>query len=330
MAQPPLGFIEPKDRTAVQEAAHSASLSTMRAFTLAPRTLAVGEKVILTDFLKAPEVQADMGMLFPGFRQLTGSCVGVTEGEITAVLSAVQRMVGDAPTKAFIPWWPYAYGMTRYNEGDRGQGEGAVSSVMGQTLEKDGTFAREEKSGLPQWDTRDGLCLTSKVEYQWSDGGSRVVQDCVPIGRTHKFGTRGPVYDTQAVQTAVVNGYPVANGCAYYIGSASIRGTGNTAYARGKFDGRGGHETSFIGVWNHPNDGILFGYWNHWDASTYPADPAGLPRCACWTPESEVARMMRAGWDGINPGEAFAVSHVDYFPAQADKIINWGSMWGSP
>lgn len=330
MTTPPLGFIEPKDRNADQEAAHLASMARMRAFTLAPATLAPGQKVILTDFLKDPEVIADMGMHFPGFRQLTGSCVGVTEGEITAVLSAVQRKIGENPTRAFVPWWPYAYGMTRFNEGDRGQGEGAVSSVMGATLEKDGTFARTEVTGLPEWDTRDGLCLSKRIEFDWSDGGSRLVQQHVPLGRTHRFGARAPVHTTQDIVTSVVNGYPVANGCAYFISGGKIRGSGDTAYVRGKFDGRGGHETSFIGAWNHPNDGILFGYWNHWDASTYPADPAGLPRCACWTPESEVHRMLNAGWNGINPGEAFSVSHVDYFPAQVDKIVNWLDMWGKP
>ncbi len=323
MAIPPLGFIEPKDRSHLQDAAHQNALGKMRAFSLAPVALAPGQKVILYDFLHDPDVIADMGGLFPGFRQLTGACVGVTEGEITALLSGVQRKLATNPTKAFVPWWPYAYGRTRYNEGDRGQGEGAVSSVMGQTLETEGTFGIGEVAGLKWVDTSDGLCLTKSLEMSWSDGGSSLVSSHIPLGQTHKFGTRGPIYTSQDVTTAIVNGYPVANGCAYYVGTGSIRGTGDTAYVRGRYDGRGGHETSWIGVWNHPNDGLLYLYWNHWAASTYPHDPAGGPRCSVWVPESEVTRMLNGGSNGIDRGEAFAVSHVDYFPSQADEILNW-------
>jgi hypothetical protein len=327
MATPPTGFIEPKDRTSDQAAAHQTALAKMKAFTLAPVALPVGTKLMLTDFLDDPEVVTDMGLgfVFPGFHQLTGSCVGAAEGNAIATLSAVQRKIATNPTKAFCPWWPYPYGRTRYNEGDRGQGEGAVSSVMGATLEKEGVFAHNEVQGLPAWNTSDGLSLTKNIEYQWSDGGSNLVTQHIPLGQTHLLGARGPVYSTQDITTAIVNGYPVLNGCAYYVGNGSVRGSGDTAYVRGKYDGRGGHETGFYGVWNHPNDGMLFLYWNQWPVSTYPKDPAGGPRCSVWTPESEVARMLNAGWNGIEHGEAFAVSHVDYFPAQPD-VINWATI----
>ena len=326
MAMPPLGFIEPKDRTTEQHDAHAAALSKMLAFPLSWVTLALGQRVILTRALDDPDVIADMGMKFPGFRQLSGSCIGVTEGECTALLSALQRKFADNPTKAFVPWWPYAYGRTRFREGDRGQGEGAVSSVMGTTLEKDGTFARSEAPELPEWDTSDGLALPRSVEMQWSDGGSALVTKYIPLGQTHRFGARTPVSSAQDVLTLIANGYPVANGCAYYIGSGSIHGSGDLAYVRGKYDGRGGHETSWIGAWNHPNDGLLFLYWNHWQASTYPPGPMGEPRCSVWVPESEVTRMLNAGWDGIAHGEAFGLSHVDAFPAQVDKILDWSTI----
>lgn len=319
---PPLGFIEPKDRTQEQADAHQRSLGKMVMNTLAPVTLAPGQKIILTKVFDDPDVIADMGMKFPGFRQLTGSCVGVTEGECSALLSGLQRKFATNPTRAFVPWWPYAYGRTRYHEGDRGQGEGAVSSVMGETLEKDGTFAATEAPELPHWNASDGLALLSSIEYQWSDG-ARIDPKYVALGQTHKHGARTVVTTTQEIITLNGNGYPVANGCAYFVGGGSVKGSGDTAYVRGRYDGRGGHETSFVGVWNHPNDGLLFLYWNHWNASTYPADPAGGPRCSVWVPESEVNRMLNAGWNGINQGEAFGISNVDYFPAQVDKIIDW-------
>lgn len=322
MATPPLGFILPADRTADQAAAHANALGRMRVFTLAPISIPVGTKIILTDFLKDPDVIADMGMYFPGFRQLTGSCVGVTEGEVTAILSAIQRKLADNPTKAFIPWWPFAYARTRFREGDRGQGEGAVSSVCADTLEHEGTFARLEAPELPAWDTRDGLALTKQIEFQWSDGSIPAVTKYLPLAALHKFGTRGPIATHQDVNAAIANGYIPANGCSYFIGNAKIHGSGDLAYCRGVYDTRGGHETKWIAVWNHPTDGMLYGYKNTWAASTYPVDPAGLDRCSCWTPESEVIRMLDKR-QGIDSGEAWAASHVDGFPAQSDKILSF-------
>lgn len=331
MATPPLGFIEPKDRTQEQADAHQSAVSRMMAGTgLAPRKLAKGEKVILTDFLKRPEVIADMGMEFTGFRQLTGSCVGVATGNKVAVTSAIQRVISDNPTKAFIPWWPFTYGRTRYNEGDRGQGEGAVSSVAGDTLDKEGCFAKTEVPGLPEWDTRDGLAIPSKLEYQWSDGGSNLVSQHVPLGKTHTSVAKAIINTTDEAETSIINGYPVANGCAYYVGGGSLKGSGANALAVGRYNSRGGHETLLAGAWNNPDYGLHFLYWNQWDGNTYPKDGTGLPRCAVWVPEAEVNRMLNAGWNGINPGEAWSVSHIDYFPAQADKIIQWSQMWGSP
>lgn len=320
MAMPPLGFIEPSQRTKQQADAHADAVSKMRAFSLAPVAIPVGTKIILTDFLRDPDAIADMGMQFPGFRQQTGACVGVTEGEITATLSAVQRKLADNPTKAFIPWWPFAYGRTRLAEGDRGQGEGAVSSVMGATLEKEGTFAPSEASGLPSWDTRDGLALTSSIEMQYSDGASPLNTKWLTLAATHTFGARAPVYDTQSVATAIANGYPVANGCAYYCSGGSLHGSGDAAYVQTQYSGRGGHETSWVGVWNHPTAGMLFLYWNHWDASTYPHDPASQLRCAAWQTEADVAKGLT---NYIDRDEAFAVSHVKGFPAQVDAILDY-------
>lgn len=324
MTTPLLGFIEPEFRTQQQYDAHVIAVSRMMADPgLTPVTLAKGEKVILSNFFNKQEVIADMGMKFPGFRQLTGSCVGVTLGGIIALHSAIQRMIADAPTKAFIPWWPFTYGRTRYNEGDRGQGEGAVSSVAGDTLDKEGTFARSEVPSLPEWDTRDGLALTSKLEYSWSDGGSSLVKEHLPLGATHTSNAKSIVRTVDQIVTGIANGYPTANGCAYYIGSGSIRGEGADAYVRGTYGPRGGHETHFAGAWHHPNDGLLLGYINTWEALTYPRDPAGLPRCSLWVPADDVQMKLNAGWNGIADGEAWMVSHIDYFPAQVDKIFTY-------
>lgn len=314
---PPLGWISPQDRTPDQHAAHADALAKMPRFAMAPVTPAGPVKVMLTDFWEAADVKADIGRDFIGFHQLTGSCVGASEGNAVFTLGAVQRCIADAPTKAFIPWWLFPYGRTRYNEGDRGQGEGAVDSVMGQTLIKEGVFDINQP-GLPTFNDDDGLYLTSKIELQWSDG-AKIDQKWRDLAKQFPLGGAAPLHTTEDIKTAILNGYPVLDGCNKYVGHGAIVGSGNTAYVQGHYDGNGGHSTCFLGYWDHPNDGPLFMYSNQWPTQTYPKDPAGAGRCCVWLKESEVAKLFRMGGDN---GETMALSHLTYFPAQP-KILDW-------
>jgi hypothetical protein len=152
----------------------------------------------------------------------------------------------------------------------------------------------------------------------WSDGGSQLVTAWLPAAKVHPLGTAAPTLDPDVIETGLINGYPYYYGCDDYMGGASIKGSGDTAYTGGRYDGSGGHSQCYVGVWHHPNDGRLFLNWNTWDASTYPKDPAGGPRCSLWIPESEVVRMgSRLGGDG------YLLSHQDYFPQQVDVIMRW-------
>lgn len=315
---PPLGWIAPKDRTQDQQDAHTTALGSRVRFALPPARLNKGEKLVLTRLLKDPAVIADVGGEFTGFGQFTGSCVGVSAGNAVATLSAVQRKLSTAPTKALIPWWPFDYGRTRYNEGDRGQGEGAIDSVMGETLKKEGVFDITQP-GLPAFSKTgvDGWWLTSSLEYQWSDG-ARIDPKWGQIAKQYPVGGIATLSNPDDIETAIVNGYPVLDGCELYVGNGSIRGSGADAYVRGKYDGRGGHSTCYVGVWNHPSDGRLFLYQNSWSSSTYPTDPAGGPRCSVWVPESEVAKLFTQ-YGGDN-GETMALSHLTYFPSQPDLL----------
>jgi len=274
------------------------------------------EHVSVYDF----EVEEDHSFIAGGL--VVHNCVGAATGNALTVLSAVQRKIADNPTQAFVNFWPYAYGRTRFNQGDRNPGEGAVSSVMATTLGNDGVLGTHEP-GLPTFTHDDGYTLTKAIEMQWSDGDSPTVTRWLDAGRKHTVGSRGPVYTAEDVKTAILNGYPVLNGCAYFVDNGSIRGSGDSAYVRGRYDSRGGHETGWFGYWDHPDDGPLYLYWNQWTASTYGKDPAGGPRCSVWVPESEVTRMMKAGFGGIVRGEAFAISNLSWFPAQADKILSF-------
>lgn len=317
---PLLGWISPKDRTPAQNAAHARALVSFPRFAVPGHVAPAGPvKVMLTDFWKRPEVVADIGFEFTGFHQLTGSCVGASAGNAVATLAAVQRCLSQGMTRAFAPWWPYAYGRTRFNEGDRGEGEGAIDSVMAETLIQEGTFAITEKSGLPAFDRSDGLALTSPIEMRWSNGAAPEVTDCLGLGKQHPIGSAAVLNSTDDIKTAILNGYPVLDGCNDYIGHGSIQGSGDNACVVGQYDGRGGHSTCYLGYWDHPNLGPLFLYSNQWPTDTYPKDPAGAGRCCVWVKEATVARLFQLGG---SDGETVALSHLNYFPAQP-QLLDW-------
>jgi hypothetical protein len=317
MTTPLLGWIPPRDRTPEQNNAHAAAMRIVRAgHGLQAVSLAPGEKLMLTDSWKDPSVVAELGFVFTGFRQLTGSCVGVSEGNWITTLACIQSKLTVGAHKPFVCFWPFPYGRTRYNEGDRGQGEGAIDSVMGEVISREGYFDIAQP-GLPQFNTSDGFALTSNQELQWSDGGSALVTKWASLAAQH-VGAKATCNSTDDIWNAIGNGYPVIDGCDNYIGNGSIVGTGADAYVRGHYDGRGGHSTCILGIWQHPNDGRLFLYSNQWSGSTYPKDPAGAGRCCVWTTEAEMHKLFQTGGNG---GETMALSHVDWFPAQP-KILD--------
>lgn len=314
MATPPTGFILPSDRTKAQEAAHIAAMSGLRNFTMPgyvdpPK----GFKLMLTDFWRDPAVIADIGQEFTGYGQFTGACVGVSEGNAMNTANFVQCVISPTPTKAFLIWWPHPYGRTRYNEGDRGQGEGAVDSIMGDTLVKEG-FYDITQPGLPVFSRHDadGFWLSKTLELQWSDGG-RIDPKWIALAKPQAGLTKTIITDTQGIRASVINGYPILNGCAKYVGHGSIVAGGGSPYVRGQYDGNGGHSTCILGVWNHPNDGWLYLYSNQWPTSTYPKDPAGAGRCCVWIPESQMANLFRLGG---NNGETMSLSNIPGQPAQ--------------
>jgi hypothetical protein len=318
---PPLGWIAPRDRTQAQEDAHQRALAKMPRFAAGAMAAPAGPvKIMLTDVWKHPKVMTDIGCEFTGFHQLTGSCVGASEGNAIFTLGGVQRLLAANPTRAFIPWWLYPYGRTRLAEGDRGQGEGAVDSVMGATLGLEGVFDVDQP-GLPKHSTDDGFYLTEAIEMQWSDGAA-IDPKWIALGKQYPLGTHVVLNNTNDIYLAICNGYPVLDGCDNYIGSGQIVAAGGTPYVRGKYDGRGGHSTCILGAWDHPNDGRLFAYSNQWPTQTYPKDPAGLGRCCTWMLEAELAKLFQTGGGG---GETMLLSHLNYVPAQPDvpELFSW-------
>ncbi len=317
---PPTGLILPSQRTADQDKAAADAMNGMGKFAM-PNFVdpPKGTKIILTDFWRNPDVVTDVGVEFFGFGQNTGSCVGVSAGDACFTLSAVQRTIADNPTKAFLPWWGFAYGRTRLAEGDRGQGEGAVDSVMGATLKKEGVLPYDPTT-MPAFTKTgpDGWWVPSSVELKWSDG-AKIAPNFITAAKQFPVGTIAPLSMPEETRAAVINGYPVLDGCANYVGHGTIKGAGADSYVSGHYDGRGGHSTCILGVWNHPTDGWLYLYSNQWSTSTYPKDPAGGGRCTVWLTEAEYAKSFRTGADN---GETMALSHLNAFPAQP-AVLDW-------
>ena len=322
---PLLGWIAPALRTQAQADAHQDALSKRVAFSLPPVKLNPGEMIILTRAWRDPKVIADIGFEFKGFRQLTGSCVGASGGNCRGTLTAVQRLLSTAPTKAFLEWWLFAYGRTRTNEGDHGQGEGAVDSAMGTTIQSEGVLPYTSDTTLPKFDTSDGLALTSQIEMTWSDGAASVVTNEMPTAKQFPVQGVATCNNFDDDRNMIGNGYPILTGCSMYVGSGQVKtisgSGGSMKLAVGKYDGNGGHSTSRVGIlmgW----DGIRYIlYLNNWDGSTYPDDDTDKPRCSVWVPESEESRVWQLGGDN---GETMALSKEVYFPAQPD-ILDWSS-----
>jgi hypothetical protein len=309
------GSIRPKDRTPAQQAAHAKALSRRAAFNLTIPPVPAGTKVMLTDLWKDPDVVADIGgQPFTGFYQFTGSCVGVSTGNAVATLSMVQRKLASGPTKAMIPFWGYDYGTCRGNEGDHGPGEGAIDSVMFKTMIESGVLDSLE-SGLPQFKktAADGWQLGQSLEMQWSNP-SGPCRQFDAAAKKFPLGGAATLNSTDDIIAAILNGYPVLDGCDDYVGHGAVDSNG---VGLGKYDGRGGHSTCFMGAWLHPALGWLLLYSNQWAGSTYPDDGSGKGRCTTWMLKSSVDRLWSLGGGG---GETAALSHLTYLPAQPGVI----------
>ncbi len=318
---PPLGWIGPDQRTREQNDAHELNLLTMpRFFVPGYQEPPRGTKVILSTAWTDPGVVADCGIKFDRspFQQLTGSCVGAGGGNALFALIAVQRKLAENATRAIIPFWPFSYGRCRFLEGDRGQGEGAMGSSFAAQVAREGVLASTE-SGLPQFKNTDGLELTSRLEMQWSDGGSSLVTHYLSAARAYPLGTAAPLHTTQDMKVAALNGYPGTFACDLNIaeGSSRILGSGENAACVSKWNRSGGHQQWFFGWWDNLELGPLFAIGNNWARDTYQPDPAGLPLCCCWVREADVQAAF------AYHAEVYAFSHLNWFPLQIDKLLSW-------
>jgi hypothetical protein len=318
----PLGWIRPLDRTLRQHSAHAAAAVRFVRAPLPFRQLAKGERVILPAFWRMPEVVEDVGWTFSRVHQKTGSCVWA--GGTAAVMStiATQRMAGDNPTKAFVPFTLHNYASSRARFGHTGEGEGSLGSTFADSLREDGIrdwpVAADDEMPDFTHDEVDGVIVGAQTEMRWSSIRNPNYQKILPVSKQHLFGSTAECRSPEDIQRMIQNGYGVTWACNNYIGSAKVKGSGENAccLSDGGADNSGGHQWSIQAVWEHPDFGPLYGDLNNWPAGTYPRDPAGLPVCACWRTEKQIIADLR------KDAEVYGLSELPWFPAKP-RVIDY-------
>lgn len=307
------GWIPPSERTEAQHEAHAEAAATMlprgSLAHLAMGTPPVGTKVMLTDSWKAPAVVDAFGQPYPGWFQSTGCCVGVGGGNALQTLVCIEG-TRSQDEKIFKVFWPLDYGISRYLSGDRGPGEGSLGSTFAKAVTANGVIDAAS-SGLPTIGTHDGMWSYGQAtEMQWSDG-SRIGQNWLTEAKKHVLKSATACGSATEVRDAILNGYPVTRAFSYFCnpGTAKVQ----DGALVGTYNGRGGHQESWLGYWNHSTLGEMIWEQNTWGQSVYGNDPGGGPAGGVWIKIADIDRMCRSG-----EAEIYAFSQFDGFPLQHD------------
>lgn len=308
-----LGWIPPSQRTNGQNEAHDTALASLPKFAMPTKhsDLDPGQKILLTDTWKHPGIVNQLGFAYPGVHQLTGSCVGAGGGNMLFTLAATDILLRGDLESIIIPFWPLPYGMSRYLCGDRGRGEGSLGSTFAQACQQDGVIDATE-STLPKFTNTDALVWGESVEMQWSDG-SAIPASYLVESKQHVVQTATQLHSAQEVWDSIANGYPVTRAFEWFCnpGSDTIQGTGDDAVLMGKYDGNGGHQQTYLGIYNHPTLGRLIWEPNTWGLKVYKTDPAGGAPGGVWQRFDDVDKMCR-----MASAEVFSFSGFAGYPAR--------------
>ena len=304
---PLLGWITFDDRTEDQHESHDAAVAGMPRFSIVARRAPAPQKLLLTDFWKHPTVTTTVGYPYPGILQNTGSCVGAGGGNCIFTLAAIEVARNGDAEEALVPFWLLTYGRSRYDAGMRGRGEGSLGSTFAQASREDGIIPAT-LAGLPKFtNAEDALSWGADAEMTWSDG-AQISSQWLSESRQHLVGSTAPCQSSAEVRQAILNYYPCTDASPKFVNQPRMQGSQSPA-AVGRLDSDGGHQTSILGWWNHPELGELFWYMNQWPRSMYPADPGGGPAGGCWI------TSLAMDWICRN-GEVYAFSQFQGFPAQ--------------
>lgn len=297
------GWIPPDKRTKEQADAHEKAVLDMPAFNIIGRPDTV-DKMLLTDLWKHPMVNKALGFDYPGAHQLTGSCVGFGGGNTMSSMIFVAALMANKREEIFMPFWLLNYGMSRYYNGDRSEGEGSTGSAFAKSAKEDGIIKATE-SGLPSFTHTDGIVYGSSVEYRWSNGAN-IDQKWLEMSRKHLVKTTAPCNSADDVRAAITNGYPCSAASDW---GGDMQCQVKEGVLLNRHSGSWNHQMSYHGYWNHPKLGEIFYEMNNWGLDAHGTDPAGGARGGFWVKKSDVDYTCRNG-------EVYAFSQFEGFPAQ--------------
>lgn len=261
-------------------------------------------KVDLTDIWSHSKVVQVLGAPFPGVHQQTGSCVGAGGGNCLFTLAALEAIIHNEIEAIEVPFWLLTYARSRSRGGMRGRGEGSFGSTFAEAAKEDG-FVECDCADVPLSNRHpDGWNWGKQNELDWSDGNAEHVTRLLSASRKHLVKSVAPCKSAGDVEQAIRNNYPVTTASSL-IPNFVVESDGE---AYGQVSRSGGHQTCFLGVWNHPVKGKkYFKYVNQWSRRW-------AKNGAVWIPEDNVDRMIQDG------RETYAFSQFAGFPAQT---VDW-------
>jgi hypothetical protein len=309
------GWIPYDQLTESQKQLHDANVAKMPAFGLYGDKPEVGFRIILTDLWRHASVVELLGQPFLGWLQDTGCCVGVGGGDAQQSTLLADKIIRKEPEKPVLVLWPYNYGRSRLLGGMRGRGEGSFGSTYAKSASEDGC-PDWDGDGLPAWTVKRGMFSIGKqAELAWSDG-NYAPQSVREEGKQHKF-TSAPLSSADQVRDAICNGYAVTRAGMTFCQPNTARVQGDVLI--GSYNGRGGHQESWQGYWNHPVHGELFYEMNQWGADAYAQCPSGAARGGYWMKKSDVDAFCRSQY-----AEVYAISNYEGYPAKPE-VFDWAT-----
>lgn len=323
MSKPILGFIDETQRTPEQQEVNHTILSAMPKYSMPSHffgtTPPKGTKILLPDLWKAERITKALGLIFPGFWQLTGSCVGAGGGNAIFTTSCVDILKRGDQEKPIIPFWMHLYGISRQLANLRGKGEGSLGTTFAKAAINFGCFEYQE-NGLvlpsPKNTSAKGFCYSENAEMAWSDGAS-IGNNYRSVGKNHLIKTVTPVSSATEVRDGILNGYAFTRAGTFYVDYGTARVVDGVCL--GSYNSNGGHQETWLGYWHHPTRGELIWEQNQWSADCYVADPGGGPRGGCWIPMDQVDKFCRHKYS-----EVFAWSQYEGYPEQPE-VYDWAT-----
>ncbi len=250
------------------------------------------------------------------------NCVGVSGGNITFATSAIEVARMNEPEQAVVPFWPFAYGRSRYRSGIGGRGEGSTGSGMAEALTTDGVLDSNLDSidepvtaGLPQLKVgTDGMLdVGSSIEMEWSDGG-RIPEKYLTVARRNIFKSASRIRSADEGREAIANGYYMLF-CGMWGGLMRCPIEGSPGRLMNRRASSWSHCQVCIGWEDHPQFGEIFYILNQWGDAHGGQCPSGAPVGGYWIKKAEFDWQARTG-------ECIAMSQFSGYPTP-DWEIPW-------